>query len=93
MVVFLSVADDSYFFYKPGLGLILQYPFSDCKSGQIPKIEKRREKVILANLSLIRDGTKVLVEEKVGKGAEEIIFPGGHMEEHQPIVGPVIREI
>jgi len=27
------------------------------------------EKVILTNLCMIQDGTKVLVEEKVGKGA------------------------
>ena len=39
------------------------------------------EKVILTNLCMIQDGTKVLVEEKVGKGADGIIFPGGHVEE------------
>ena len=39
---------------------------------------ERTERVILTNLCMIRDGTKVLVEEKVGKGADGIIFPGGH---------------
>ena len=51
------------------------------------------EKVILTNLCMIQDGTKVLVEEKVGKGADGIIFPGGHVEEHEPIVDAVIREM
>ena len=36
---------------------------------------------------------KVLVEEKVGEYAGGIIFPGGHVEEHEPIVDSVIREI
>ena len=30
---------------------------------------------------------------KVGKGADGIIFPGGHVEEHEPIVDAVIREM
>lgn len=51
------------------------------------------EKVILTNLCMIQDGSKVLVEEKAGKGADGIIFPGGHVEEHEPIVDAVIREI
>ena len=51
------------------------------------------ERVILTNLCMIRDGSKVLVEEKVGKGADGIIFPGGHVEAHEPIVDAVIREM
>ena len=51
------------------------------------------EKVILTNICMIRNGTKVLVEEKTGKGAGGIIFPGGHVEEHEPIVDSVIREM
>ena len=54
---------------------------------------ERTERVILTNLCMICDGTKVLVEEKTGKGADGIIFPGGHVEEHEPIVDAVIREI
>lgn len=54
---------------------------------------ERTERVILTNLCMIRDGSKVLVEEKVGKGADGIIFPGGHVEEHEPIVDSVIREM
>ena len=44
-------------------------------------------------MCLIQHGTKVLVEEKVGKGADGIIFPGGHVEEREPIVDSVIREM
>ena len=54
---------------------------------------ERTERVILTNLCMIQNGTKVLVEEKVGKGADGIIFPGGHVEEHEPIVDAVIREM
>jgi len=54
---------------------------------------ERMERVILTNLCMIQDGTKVLVEEKVGKGADGIIFPGGHVEENEPIVDSVIREM
>ncbi len=54
---------------------------------------KRRERVVLENICMIRDGSKVLVEDKVGKDIRGIIFPGGHVEEHVPIVDSVIREI
>ena len=36
---------------------------------------ERAEKVILTNLCMIQSGTKVLVEEKIGKGADGIISP------------------
>ena len=54
---------------------------------------ERTERVILTNLCMVQDGTKVLVEEKVGKGAGGIFFPGGHVEEHEPLVDSVIREV
>ena len=54
---------------------------------------ERTERVILTNLCMIRDGTKVLVEEKVGRDAGGIIFPGGHVEPHEPVVDAVIREM
>lgn len=53
----------------------------------------RIDKVILTNMCMIYDGTKVLVEEKVGDNYKGIIFPGGHLEENEPIVDSVIREI
>ncbi len=54
---------------------------------------ERTERVVLTNMCMIQNGTKVLVEEKVGKYAGGIIFPGGHIEEHEPIVDSVIREM
>lgn len=54
---------------------------------------ERTERVTLTNLCMIRNGSKVLVEEKVGKDAGGIIFPGGHVEEHEPVVDSVIREM
>ncbi len=51
------------------------------------------ERVILTNMCMIRSGTKVLVEEKVGKDAGGIIFPGGHVEDGEPITDSVIREM
>ena len=54
---------------------------------------ERREQVVLENMCMIRDGSKVLVEDKIGKDIRGIIFPGGHIEEHEPVVDSVIREI
>lgn len=54
---------------------------------------ERREQVVLENMCMIRDGSKVLVEDKIGKDIRGIIFPGGHVEEHEPIVDSVVREI
>ena len=54
---------------------------------------ERTEKVVLENMCMIRDGSKVLVEDKVGKDIRGIIFPGGHVEKDEPIVASVIREI
>ncbi len=51
------------------------------------------ERVILTNMCMIRSGTKVLVEEKVGKDAGGIIFPGGHVEDGEPVTDSVIREM
>ena len=44
-------------------------------------------------MCMIQSGSKVLVEDKVSKWANGIIFPGGHVEEHEPIVDSVIREM
>ena len=54
---------------------------------------ERTEAVILTNMCMIEDGSKVLVEEKRGKGVDGIIFPGGHVENNEPIVDSVIREM
>lgn len=54
---------------------------------------ERRDRVVLENMCMIQDGSKVLVEDKIGKDIRGIIFPGGHIEENEPIVDSVIREI
>ncbi len=54
---------------------------------------KKSERVILENMCMIRNRSQVLVEDKIGKDIRGIIFPGGHVEEHEPIVDSVIREI
>jgi 8-oxo-dGTP diphosphatase len=51
------------------------------------------ERVILTNMCMLVDGTKVLVEDKRSKWADGIIFPGGHVEDKEPIVDSVIREM
>lgn len=51
----------------------------------------RIDKVILTNMCMVYDGTKILVEEKVGENYKGIIFPGGHIEENEPIVDSVIH--
>ncbi len=54
---------------------------------------RKTERVELTNMCMIQDGTRVLVEEKVGKWAGGITFPGGHIEKNEPIVDSVIREM
>ena len=54
---------------------------------------EKAERVILTNLCMIRSGRRVLVEEKTGRDAGGIIFPGGHVEAQEPIVDAVIREM
>ena len=54
---------------------------------------ERKEQVVLENMCMIQNGSKVLVEDKIGKNIRGIIFPGGHVEEHEPIADSVIREI
>ncbi len=54
---------------------------------------ERAERVILTNMCMVSDGSRVLVEEKVGREAGGITFPGGHVEAHEPVTDAVIREI
>ena len=51
------------------------------------------EQVILTNMCMIQNGSKVLVEDKISIWANGITFPGGHVEAHEPIVDSVIREM
>ncbi len=54
---------------------------------------ERTERVTLTNICMIRDGSRVLVQDKKGKDAGGITFPGGHVEEHEPVTDSVIREV
>ena len=54
---------------------------------------EKPERVILTNMCMVQSGTRVLVEDKKSIWADGIIFPGGHVEEHEPIVDSVIREV
>lgn len=70
-----------------------------CLGSQTKEEEKkgcgmeRVDQTILTNMCMVCDGSRVLVQEKVGKGYKGIIFPGGHVEKNEPIVDSVIREI
>ncbi|MBO4650859.1 MAG: NUDIX domain-containing protein [Clostridiales bacterium] len=81
-----------YIFFSSEINEIIYWWLSLSTTEEDIEVE-RREQVILTNMCMIYDGTKVLVEEKVGKGADGIIFPGGHVEENEAIVDSVIREM
>lgn len=51
---------------------------------------ERNSAVELTNVCVICDGTRLLVEDKVGKG---IVFPGGHVENGESMQAAVIREM
>jgi 8-oxo-dGTP diphosphatase len=63
---------------------------------QLKESEKmnRRSEIELANMCLIYDNNRVLVQEKVGtnyKGG--LVFPGGHIEQGESLRDSVIREM
>ena len=62
------------------------------RMGMVKKME-HTERVILTNMCMLQDGTKVLVEDKISKWGEGIIFPGGHVEDREPVVDSIIREM
>ncbi len=54
----------------------------------------RITKVELANMCLVYDDEKILVQEKVGtKHAGGLVFPGGHVENGESLTEAVIREV
>ncbi len=53
----------------------------------------REVKVELANMCMVCDGTKVLVQDRVKPDWRGIAFPGGHVEAGESVIGSVIREI
>ena len=55
---------------------------------------ERTEAITLTNMCMVYDEKgQVLVEEKVGKDYRGLIFPGGHVEYHEPITDSMIREV
>ena len=51
------------------------------------------EKTILTNMCMIYNGTKVVVQDRVGNNWTGIAFPGGHVEDKESFTDAVIREI
>ena len=48
---------------------------------------------ILTNMCMITNGTKVLVQDKVGKSWGGVTFPGGHVEQGESFSRSMIREV
>lgn len=54
----------------------------------------RKSIIELTNMCLIRDGNRVLVEEKLLPGGKTgLVFPGGHVEEGESLRDSVVREM
>lgn len=51
------------------------------------------EKVILTNMCMVYDGSKVLVQDRVDKNWKGLTFPGGHVEKGESFTDAVIREV
>lgn len=55
---------------------------------------ERQEKIVITNMCMIYDNQgNVVVEDKVVGDSHGLIFPGGHVEEREPIADSVIREV
>ena len=53
----------------------------------------KKELVTFTNMCMVRDGSRVLVQDRVDPGWSGIVFPGGHVEEGEPFADAVIREV
>ena len=53
----------------------------------------RRESVEFVNMCMIKNGDKVLVQDRVSPNWPGITFPGGHVERGESFVDAVIREV
>ena len=53
----------------------------------------RRESVEFVNMCMIKNGDKVLVQDRVNPDWPGITFPGGHVERGESFVDAVIREV
>ena len=54
---------------------------------------EERQRVILTNMCMVSDGSRVLVENRKDPGWPGIAFPGGHVEAGESLTASVIREI
>lgn len=53
----------------------------------------RTEECELTVLCMLRDGNKVLMQDRVGKSWAGYTFPGGHIEAGESVVDAVVREM
>ena len=53
----------------------------------------RRESVEFVNMCMIKNGDKLLVQDRVSPDWPGITFPGGHVERGESFVDAVIREV
>ncbi len=53
----------------------------------------RETRAEIANMCVVQDGTKVLVEDRKDPNWPGIAFPGGHVEPGESITASVIREV
>lgn len=53
----------------------------------------RREAVEFVNMCMIKNGDKILVQDRVSPDWPGITFPGGHVERGESFVDAVIREV
>ncbi len=53
----------------------------------------RRESVEFVNMCMIKNGDKVLVQDRVSPDWPGITFPGGHVKRGESFVDAVIREV
>ncbi len=51
------------------------------------------EKVILTNMCMIYDGSRVLVQDRLDNKWKGLTFPGGHVEKQESFTDAVIREV